>query len=257
MSTETDVSPDLSALWAAYRQCPSTDLREQLARSYMGLVHHVAWQIGRRMSALEPGDLAGAGSLGLLRAIDRFECERGLAFSTYAVRCIRGAILDDLRQRDSMPRGMRSRTRRIEAARSALAARLGRAPVPAEVATELGVPLERYWRWRDESGAVPWERSTAEDGSGPDDELERNFAAATPAAGDSALLEQEERQEVRRALAGLSPRLQQLLALLYYEEMPARQVAGILGVTESRVSQLRKQALEQMRRSLSATGVGP
>lgn len=256
MSTETDVSPDLPSLWAAYRQDPSPELRERLARSYMGLVHHVAWQIGRRISVYEPGDLAGAGSLGLLRAIDRFDSERGLAFSTYAVRCIRGAILDDLRQRDNMPRGMRSRARRIEAARSTLAARLGRVATPREMAAELGVPLERYWRWRDESGAVPWERSRADESTGPEDEMERNLDGATPAAGDSELLEREEREEVRRALADLSPRLQQILGLLYYEEIPARQVAELLGVTESRISQLRKQALDQLRGSLDATGVG-
>ncbi len=247
-------STGLATLWESYRREPSPDLRERLAQHYLGLVHHAAWRIRQRIPTLDPAELVSAGSLGLLRAIDRFDTARGLAFSTYAVKCIHGAMLDDLRQRDSVPRGVRSRARRIEAARAELAARLGRAPTAAELASKLGVPLERYWRWRDEIGPVSGEGPRTGLAPAADRQVESQPGMTPLPGAEGELLALEERRQVRCALARLPARMQQILALLYFEELTARQVAGILGVTESRVSQLRKQALEQMRIALTAAG---
>lgn len=235
----------LSELWETYRRQPTPELRDQLARHYVGLVHHTARQISRQSPSLDVDELVGAGSLGLLRALERFDITRGLAFSTYAVQCIRGAIQDDLRKRDWMPRGARARARRIAAARGQLEARLQRPASHAEVARELGLSLPRYWQWCDESGSEPREASAG-----------RGTQSAEPGVtqfeGEQRLLEAEEREEVRRVLGTLPERLQQVLALLYFEELTAREVAGLLGVTESRVSQLRKRALDTMRDGLQA-----
>src|SRR5687767_12086707 len=116
MSVESGAPADAAVLWVGCRRRPGSVLRDLLERQHVGLVHRVARQVCRRMPSMDPGDLAGAGSLGLMHAIERFDRERGLAFSTYAVRCIRGAILDDLRARDWMSRGARVRARRIDMA---------------------------------------------------------------------------------------------------------------------------------------------
>lgn len=240
MSTDS-----LSELWETYRREPTAELRDLLARHYVGLVHHTARQISRQSPSLEADELVGAGSLGLLRALERFDVTRGLAFSTYAVQCIRGAIQDDLRKRDWMPRGARARARRIAAARAQLEARFQRSASHAEIADELGLSLPRYWQWCDEVGVEPKEAPAA--GSGLPGE-----PGVTQFDGEQAILAAEEREEVRRVLATLPDRLQQVLALLYFEELTAREVAGLLGVTESRVSQLRKRALATMRTGLQA-----
>ncbi|MBA3260737.1 MAG: sigma-70 family RNA polymerase sigma factor, partial [Gemmatimonadales bacterium] len=103
MSDDSGSGTALAELWEAYRRDRTSEVRELLARHYIGLVHHTAMQLRGRSTDLKVTDLLGAGSLGLLRALERFEPGRGSAFSTYAVQCIRGAILDELRERDRLP----------------------------------------------------------------------------------------------------------------------------------------------------------
>ena len=104
------------ALWARYRSAGDVAARAQLLDRYLGLVHHVAREIGARTPAVELEELISAGTIGLIRALDSFDLSRGLAFSTYAVRRIRGAILDDLRSRDWIPRSVRAKSRKLLAA---------------------------------------------------------------------------------------------------------------------------------------------
>src|SRR3954471_3922434 len=113
------------ALWARYRSAGDAEARAQLLVRHLGLVHHVAREVSRRIPSVELGELVTAGALGLMKALDSFDLSRGLAFSTYAVLRIRGAILDDLRSRDSTPRSVRVKRRRIESADSALERPLG------------------------------------------------------------------------------------------------------------------------------------
>ena len=104
-----------------------------------------------RRTKVELDDLVSAGTFGLIRALDSFDLSRGLAFSTYAVRRIRGAILDDLRSQDWAPRAVRVKARRLQVATVALEARLGRSPRPEEVAEQLDIDITTYWRWRDDT----------------------------------------------------------------------------------------------------------
>jgi len=108
------VTPD--ALWTRYRENGDTGARAQLLDRYLGLVHHVAREIGARTPAVEVEELVSAGTIGLVRALDSFDLSRGLAFSTYAVRRIRGAILDDLRSQDWTPRSVRAKMARVPGA---------------------------------------------------------------------------------------------------------------------------------------------
>ncbi len=239
MSGDSGTETALAELWEAYRREPTSEVRELLARHYIGLVHHTAMQLKGRSTYLEVTDLLGAGSLGLLRALERFELGRGPAFSTYAVRCIRGAILDDLRERDRLPREVRARARRLAAARSRLSAVHQRSPTPAELARELDLTLERYWEWCDEIGAIL-------DGCAPSGEVFTDGETAER-LGERILLDGERRGEVRQVLSTLPPRHRQVLTLLYFDGLSGREVAEALGLTESRVSQLRRRALEEMR----------
>src|SRR3954469_542205 len=140
-------------LWVRYRSAGDPEARAQLLTRHLGLVHHVAREVSRRIPSVELGELVSAGALGLMKALDSFDLSRGLAFSTYAVLRIRGAILDDLRSRDSTPRSVRVKRRRIEGIAAALEAELGRAASPQEVADRLEIDLTTYWKWKDAVGS--------------------------------------------------------------------------------------------------------
>jgi RNA polymerase sigma factor (sigma-70 family) len=141
-------APVTDALWQRYRTTDDPGARAQLLQRYLGLVHHVARAIAARTPLVEIGDLVSAGTLGLVRALESFDLSRGLAFSTYAVSRIRGAILDDLRSRDWTPRSVRVKGRRLATAIATLERKLERAPEPREVAAALGIDLATYWGWR-------------------------------------------------------------------------------------------------------------
>ncbi|HXE56686.1 MAG TPA: FliA/WhiG family RNA polymerase sigma factor [Gemmatimonadales bacterium] len=249
MSTLTD------ALWQRYRTDGDPDARAQLLDRYLGLVHHVARQIGARVgSAVELDDLIGAGTLGLVQALESFDLDRGLAFSTFAMRRIRGAILDELRSRDWVPRSVRAKTRQVAATVARLEGRLGRTPEPREVAEALAIDLETYWRWRQEiDGAT----LVSLDGwvSADDREagtLEETLADASADEPDAPLYQEETEASLKAAIARLPAKERTVLALYYYEELTLRQIAEVLHVTESRVSQIRTQALRRLRERMAA-----
>jgi RNA polymerase sigma factor FliA len=240
------------ALWARYRSSGDPAARAQLLDRYLGLVHHVAREIGARTPAVELDELVSAGTLGLVRALDSFDLSRGLAFSTYAVRRIRGSILDELRSRDWTPRSVRAKGRKLQAAVSVLQGRLGRAPEPKEVAAALDIDLETYWQWRnavDGNVLVSLDGVTSPgNGTLTLEETLEDDDAPTPGR---ELDEEDQVRQLRAAIGRLPERERTVLALYYYEELNLRQIAEMLHVTESRVSQIRTQALRRMRERLS------
>jgi RNA polymerase sigma factor FliA len=239
----------IATLWDRFRTSADPGAREELLKRHLSLVHFVARRMAARTSAAEYGELVSAGALGLMSALEAFDPTRGYAFSTYAVTRIKGAILDDLRRQDWMPRSSRSRSRRLAAARIQLQSRHLRAPRPAEVAFELGLDLETYWRWCDEldapaPDAVP---------TSPGRDVQAGGAGDLPAyeptedaSPERRLLREEERARVRTAIEELPEREQKVLALCYYEELTLKEVGELLGVTESRISQIRQQALRRL-----------
>lgn len=251
MATQSTTRTD--ALWHHYRATGDPAARTQLLDRYLGLVHHVARQVAVRVSdVVEVDDLVSAGTLGLVQALESFDLARGLAFSTFAMRRIRGSMLDELRSRDWVPRSVRAKGRQLATALTQLESELGRAPTPAEVAARLTIDMATYWSWRVEvDGAVlvsldgsatldPTEATTLEETLG-------DHAAVIP--GD-ALQQAETVATLQQAIGMLPPRERTVLALYYYEELNLRQVAEVLHVTESRVSQIRTQALKRLRQRL-------
>jgi RNA polymerase sigma factor FliA len=242
-------------LWTRYRTAGDPDARAQLLTRHLGLVHHVAREVSRRIPSVELGELVSAGALGLMKALDSFDLNRGLAFSTYAVLRIRGAILDDLRSRDSTPRSVRVKRRRIEAVAAGLEARLGRAPNPKELAERLGIDLSTFWKWRDAVGIYA-EAETPRPSHG------RRFSRDAESHADPSvtpapqkLVETEHVTHLRQLISRLPEQQRRVLALYYYEELNLRQVGEVLRVSESRVSQIRSQALRRLRTELSASSV--
>ena len=243
---------DARPLWAAYA-AGDVDARDALLRENLSLVHHVARQLARGLAAdADVDELVSAGTMGLMSALESFDVGRGLAFSTFAVPRIRGAILDELRRQDHVPRSVRRKTRSIAAAREALTRTLGRAPALSELAAALGVDAETLWRWQaDVEGAVqvPLDRSTADHAG----------ASVTPAdvlgngeeLTDERLSREEEVALLREALLGLKDQERTVLSLYYFEELKAREIAEVLGVSESRISQIRSKALAQLRTMLA------
>jgi RNA polymerase sigma factor for flagellar operon FliA len=246
-------SADTSGLWERYRSSADAEARDLLLEQYLSLVHFVARRMTGRLVSVEYDELVSAGNMGLLKALDGYDTRRGHAFSTYAVPRIRGAILDDLRGRDWMSRSGRARSRRMFAARAELESRLQRAPTPAEIAGELGLDLAVYWRWRDELDplAGPEVAATGSDAGG-DARASMGYDAGTESdeLPDQRLLREERLTALQAAIGRLPEREARVLALSYFEELTMREVGAALGVTESRVCQLRQQALGRLRQAL-------
>ena len=239
-----------ATLWEAYQDSMDPAAREELLSHHLRLVHHVARKLMRTLSVeVEFDDLVSAGTVGLIKAIENFDPSRGLAFSTFAAPRIRGAILDDLRRWDHVPRSIRRKQRQIASARESLRGELDREPSPQETADELGIDVEKFWRWQSdtqEAIQVSLDRPIeADDGSritpldvlvGDDgEEIEEDITLS------------EEVEILRRQIEALKDRERLVLSLYYFEEMKLHQIAKILGLTESRVSQIRSKAIQTLR----------
>src|SRR5690242_14543367 len=153
MATHLDV--DIQQVWRDYRAQPSVELRNQLVEIYLPLVKYNAERIWARLpDGVDLDDLISAGVFGLMDAIDAFDLERGVKFETYCVPRIRGAMLDELRTMDWVPRLVRSKASKLEEARKGLEASLGRPPRPEEMAQQLGISLEDYEKMSGDATAV-------------------------------------------------------------------------------------------------------
>jgi RNA polymerase sigma factor for flagellar operon FliA len=251
-SSDTQARTDL--LWERYRSAGDTEARAQLLARHLGLVHHVAREVSRRIPSIEIGELVSAGALGLMKALDSFDLSRGLAFSTYAVLRIRGSILDDLRSRDSTPRSVRVKRRKIEAVASELESELGRSPTPAQIAERLGIDLETFWKWRDTVGvyAEPDPASSSR-GTRVSKDSE-NHADPSVTLPTDKLVDSEHVAQMQLLISRLPEQQRRVLALYYYEELNLRQVGEVLNVSESRVSQIRSQALRRLKTELVTAG---
>ena len=243
---------DSRACWAAFA-AGDVDARDGLLRQNLSLVHHVARQLARGLAPdADIDELVSAGTMGLMNALESFDLGRGLAFSTYAVPRIRGAILDELRRQDHVPRSVRRKSRSFATARESLTRALGRSPQVNEVAAEMGVDADTLWRWQaDIAGAVhlPLDLNANDDDGMTASPAE--FLGSGEEPTDARLAREEEVALLRDALLGLRDQERTVLSLYYFEELKAREIADVMGVSESRISQIRSKALSQLRGILS------
>lgn len=244
-----EVEAGIVALWQAYAQHRDTALRDRLILHYAPLVKYVAGRVGTGLPAhVDIADLVQSGVFGLWDAINRFEPERGLKFETYAMQRIRGAILDELRAQDWVPRSVRSRAREVERALERLESRLQRSATDAEVAAELGittVELRELYAQLQLTSVVALDELIAVSRGGtsiaetlPDDTMEEPGAFL-----DSV----ESRRLLAEAVSQLTDRDRVVVSLYYFENLTLAEIGRVLGVTESRVCQLHTRAVLRLR----------
>lgn len=240
-----------TAIAATIQTTPSEgDTARDAVSQHLGLVYHVARSLTRsRGITVELDELVSAGTLGLIEALANFDATRGLAFTTFAAPRIRGAMLDELRRLDRVPRSVRRRARAVAAATDSLTSELGALPDDSQLASRLGIDLETLWRWQHEgeaAHAMPLEHSyTDSDGA-----IEQDLEASGRSDVDDALTREQELVALQAAIRALGSRERTVLALYYYEELRLHQIAEVLGVTESRVSQIRTRAIARLREQL-------
>jgi RNA polymerase sigma factor for flagellar operon FliA len=251
---ETNVKAvELRELWRRYKVDGDDKARERLVVAYSPLVKFIAGRMASGLpSHVEESDLISYGLLGLIGAIERFDTEREIKFETFAVARIKGAIIDELRSLDWVPRSVRARARQVEKAHSALEAELQRAPSDEEMAAKLEVTVEEFqgilleianssvlalddlWTFADpEGGSQVSILDTIQDPAAVDPESE---AAAS-----------ELKDRLADAIESLPERERLVIALYYYENLTLREIGEVLGVTESRVSQLHTKAVIGLR----------
>jgi RNA polymerase sigma factor FliA len=229
--------------------------RDELVLQHLLLVKAIAESMHKRLPVhVDLDDMIQAGNLGLLRAASKYDSEKKVAFSAYAKYRIRGAILDSLRQLDWASRDMRRNHKQVEAATHDLSATLQRAPTEAEIAEKLGMTVERLREVMVDICNVNLVSNSRR--SGEDEPVPAPDFPDKPEGQPDWICE---RSELRRTLGDaveiLPERYQRVMLLYYYNEMNMREIGGVLGINESRVSQIHKSSLEKMATALKAMGI--
>jgi len=226
--------------------------RDRLVMEHMGLVKATAYRLMQRVPAqVEVSDLIGVGVLGLIEAAQRFRPSSGVPFDAFARQRLQGAMLDALRGLDWAPRSARKGRRQLEAALSSLRHELGREPNEEEIAAALGLSEAEYGRLLDSVRSL--ELATIRQLGGDDPERETLEVAIAPEELPDRRLERAElRQHLADALAHLTRREREVLALYFQEELTLAEIGEVIGVSESRVSQIRTLALARLRAHLRA-----
>ena len=246
----------MTQLWREYRRSGDQGIRDRLILTYAPLVKYVAGRLGSGLPAhVDEGDLVSYGLLGLIAAIERYDPDRDVKFETYAIARIKGSIRDELRAMDWVPRSVRSRAREIERAIADLESKLGRAPSDEEIATKVGISqeeledsltdisrssiaaLDELWTVSGSGGDQIALIDTIEDESVPDPQ--------------SAMSATEMKEAIADAIARLPEREKLVVTLYYYEDLTLREIGEVLGVTESRVSQLHTKAILRLKARLA------
>ena len=226
----------------------SAAAREQLILEHVPLVKHLVGRLGFDAPGLDRDDLCGVGMIGLVAAADAWDEERGVAFSTFAYTRIRGAILDELRRLDVLPRGRRERVRELDKLVQHLAHEQGVPPTPEQIAAAAGITL-------DELDEALCDAAFAQ-GTSLDEGEEGGLGAllTDPRSSDpvGSLEWQELCSLVTEEIMNLSEQEKTVITLHYAEELMGREIATVLGVTESRVSQIHTRALYRLNRALVA-----
>jgi len=259
---ETNVkSIELKDLWRRYKRDGDEHARERLVVAYSPLVKYVSGRMASGLPAhVEEADLISYGLGGLISAIERFELEREIKFETYAITRIKGAIIDELRSLDWVPRSVRARARAIERANAKLEHKLQRAPTDDEMARELEMTVgdfqDALLQISNSTIAALDELWTVSDASG--DQVSLLDTLQDPGAPDPAQMMDatDLKDRIADAIARLPEREKLVVALYYYENLTLREIGEVLGVTESRVSQLHTKAVLRLRGRMSDDNIG-
>jgi len=230
----------------------SRELRDQVVLEHLPLVKAIAIRVHENLPVhVDLDDLTHAGVLGLFDAVAKYDAEKNVAFHAYAKHRIKGAILDSLRQLDWASRDLRKRQKQVESVARALAAKLGRAPLDGEIGEEMGLSPERWRRIQMELRTV----GTASAPADPECDRTIEFSANVEFQPDRMCGRRQLQLTLARAMEKLPERYQRVVFLYYTNEMTMKEIGELLGVNESRVSQIHKIALKKMATVLESEGI--
>ena len=250
----------LQSLWTDYKATGERAYRDRLILHYAPLVKYVAGRVRSGLpNNVESADLVSYGMFGLIDAIDKFDLSRQIKFETYAINRIRGAIIDELRSLDWVPRSVRSKAKDLERAHAALEAQLKRAPTEAELAEQMGLTRAELAKLMSQvsfTNVVALDEVT-HGGVDRGDKMTLGDLLEDPRAPDpEAEYETEEmKMLLAEQIAGLPEREKVVLTLYYYERLTLAEIGSVLGVTESRVSQIHSKSLLDLRARLQQIGL--
>lgn len=237
------------------QQDGGTEWRDQVIMEHLALVKAIAIRVHENLPVhVELDDLVHAGVLGLFDAADKFNPTKQVAFSSYAKHRIKGAILDSLRQLDWASRDLRRRHKQVEAATRELAATLQRNPTESEVAEKLGVDVERWHHMMLDLRNVGLVSASART-SDNEDLPAPDFPSNPDTQPDNMCAREQMRTVIATAMKALPERYQKVVFLYYTNEMTMKEIGTVLGINESRVSQIHKSALEKMAAVLHSNGI--
>jgi RNA polymerase sigma factor for flagellar operon FliA len=237
----------------AYAEWPDKDERDRLLTEQLPQVRYIARRIHERLPRHVPlEDLVHAGVVGLIDALEKYDRNKNVQFGSYAKFRIRGAILDSLRELDWSPRDLRRKARRLEEAHHKLRSSLGHNPSESELAAEVGMDLRALQLLLGEISGLEigslWVESSRD---GQEEDLSEYLPDNSKETPLFLCLRSEMKQQLAHAIAELPEKERQVLALYYYEELTMKEVGAVLGIGESRVSQIHSMAVIRMRARLS------
>ncbi|MCL1987480.1 MAG: FliA/WhiG family RNA polymerase sigma factor [Firmicutes bacterium] len=233
---------DTKDIWQQYHETHSPEIREHLILKYAPLVKYVAGRLAIHLAQhMDFDDLISSGIFGLIDAIDKFDMVKGVKFETYAAVRIRGAIIDAVRSQDWVPRTLRGKQKKLEQSRQQLEAELGHEPSTAELANYMNISLAELTQMTNESAThslISLDNYIAN----YDMDFEGQYSDTPEGHSDN----QEIKKMLEQAIEKLNERERILVTLYYFEELPLREISKILGVSESRTSQIHTKALTKM-----------
>ena len=239
-------------LWETYQKNPSPEIREQIILEYAPLVKIVAGRLSMYLGYnVEYDDLVGYGIFGLIDAIDKFNSQKDVKFETYASLRIRGSILDQIRKMDWIPRTVRQKQKKLDEAVKRIEMRTGKNASDEEIAQELEISEDELLVWQSQLKItnVVSLNEFVEQGSEPVMDAHNNSHFIQP---EEKIQENELKEVLKDTLETLTEKERKVIELYYYEELTLKEISKVLGVSESRISQLHTKALMKMRRKMGS-----
>lgn len=239
-------------LWEMYQTKRTPELREQIILEYAPLVKVVAGRLSMYLGYnVEYDDLVSYGIFGLIDAIDKFDMDKEVKFETYASLRIRGAILDQIRKMDWIPRTVRQKQKKIDEAVKRVEMQTGKTALDEEVARELGLSSEELMEWQSQLKItnVVSLNEFIEQGSEPVMDARHNSHFIQP---EEQVQETELREKLQEAMEHLTEKEKKVILLYYYEDLTLKEISKVLEVSESRISQLHTKALSKMQKTMGA-----
>lgn len=253
MTTKVKVTEDILEVWKEFKKDQrDQSLRNKLIERYLPLVRYNAERVWAKLpEGVDLNDLISAGVFGLMDAIEAFDLQRGVKFETYCVPRIRGAMLDELRTMDWVPRLVRSKASKLEAARKEVEAQVGRPPTDVEIAGKLGLSITEFEKLRNEASAVnlvslnkKWYETDSYKDVREIDILE-DIKGEDPTSGI------QKRDIMKLVTKGLNRNERLIIILYYYEELTMKEIGTTLGLSESRVSQMHSAIVSRLKDQLN------